>query len=63
MDGLFHGKPYEQMVPQNGFYPYFWFNTHIDHPIDTPSYCCRIGICGVDGGSMGPIPRTGDWVP
>ena len=28
-----------------------------------PSYCGRIGICGVDGGSMDPIPRKGDWVP
>ena len=28
-----------------------------------PSNCGRIGICGVDGGSMDPIPRKGDWVP
>ena len=29
MDGLFHGKPYEQMDDLGGFHPYFWFNTHI----------------------------------
>ena len=28
MDGLFHGKPYEQM-DDLGFSPYFWFNTQI----------------------------------
>ena len=24
MDGLFHGKPYEQMDDLGGFSPYFW---------------------------------------
>ena len=28
MDGLFHGKPYEQMDDWGGFSHYFWFNTH-----------------------------------
>ena len=28
MDGLFHGKPYEQMDDLGGFSHYFWFNTH-----------------------------------
>ena len=27
MDGLFHGKPYEQMYDLGGKTPYFWFNT------------------------------------
>ncbi len=29
MDGLFHGKPYEQMNDLEKFPHYFWFNTHI----------------------------------
>ena len=28
MDGLFHGKPYEQM-DDLGVFPYFWSNTHV----------------------------------
>ncbi len=33
MDGLFHGKPYEQMDDLGGsFTPYFWVNTQIHPP-------------------------------
>ena len=30
MDGLFHGKAYEQMGWFGGKHPYFWFNTHMN---------------------------------
>ena len=29
MDGLFHGKPYEQMDDLGGVFPYFWLETPI----------------------------------
>ena len=29
MDGLYHGKPYEQMDDLGGFSHDFWFNTHM----------------------------------
>ena len=29
MDGLFHGKTYEQMDDLEGKNPYFWFNTQL----------------------------------
>ena len=30
MDGLFHGKPYEQMDDSGGKNPYFWRATHME---------------------------------
>ena len=55
MDGLFHGKPYEQMDDLGGKKPYFWFNTHISPQVS------KVSMDGSTSTGPNPAPHGSTW--
>ena len=52
MDGENNGsRPYEQMIWDLVFFPYFWVDTHIYFPSSLLDDCQQMGCCMVVGHS------------